>query len=192
MASSIYGPGVFIRSLCVIALISCAGSVLSQPARTISASHSLPGNGPADITNETVLKTLADNADVIVVGKVGELASEWNEDKSRIRTQVRISVNDGIKGAAPGELLTVTVPGGEVDGVGEWYSHTARFEREEDVVLFGTRDTGGRIRVTGGQIGKLSIRKDHHTGTRMIANVGTVDNFTTRIRNLVKSSGTGR
>src|SRR5947207_8160562 len=67
---------------------------------------------------------LTKDADVIVVGKVGRVESAWADGKQRIETRVSVSVDETIKGAADGNALVVVVPGGEVDGVGEWYSHT--------------------------------------------------------------------
>ena len=82
-------------------------------------------------------------SDVIVVGRVGALKSEWNADKSRIQTVVKIQVGETIKGAVDGGSLTVVIPGGEVDGVGEWYSHSVRFKDSEDVVVFAKKDKQG-------------------------------------------------
>ena len=146
----------------------------------------------AAMSQSQVAKTedLIKRSDVIVVGKVGRKVSEWNEDKSRIQTRVSISVDQTIKGAAAGSTLTVIVPGGEVGGVGEWYSHTARFADEEDVVVFARKDHKGQYRVSGGEHGKVSVEKDKSTGRLTVPNLGPLDQFTNRLQSIVKDQET--
>ena len=129
----------------------------------VIAAVSLAAGGPSKAPK---LDALTHDAEVIVVGKVGHITSAWADGKSRIETQISVSINETIKGDAPGNTITVVVPGGEVDGVGEWYSHSAKFGQDEDVVLFAKKDTGGRYRVAGGEHGKLTISKDARTANR--------------------------
>jgi hypothetical protein len=130
---------------------------------------------------------LTKDAELIVIGKVGGLVSQWTPDHTRIETRVTVSVDQTLKGSTPGNSLTVVIPGGEVDGVGEWYSHSARFENNEDVVLFAAKGGNGRYHVAGGESGKISIKKDKNTGAKVIPNVGTLDEFTSKIKKSVKS-----
>jgi len=125
---------------------------------------------------------LTRDADVIVVGKVGRLESAWADGKQRIETRVSVSVDETIKGSAAGDALVVVVPGGEVDGVGEWYSHTPRFGQDEDVVLFAKKDSEGKYRVAGGEHGKFTVTKDAKTGVKTIKNVGTLEEVTATIK----------
>ncbi len=131
---------------------------------------------------------LTKEAEVIVVGKVGKLSSEWNKDK--IETQVSVSVGQTIKGNFSEKTIVVVVPGGERDGVGEWYSHTARFNPDEDVVLFAKRDNTGKYIVAGGERGKILVKKDSK-GQKMIPNFGTLDEFTTAIKKSLKATDNG-
>ena len=126
-------------------------------------------------------------SDVIVVGKVGALKSEWNADKSRIQTVVTIRVGETIKGEVDAGTLTVLIPGGEVDGVGEWYSHSVRFQDSEDVVVFAKRDPKGIMRVTGGEHGKFLVKEGRETGSKIIPNVGSLEDFTAQVKKGVKS-----
>ncbi len=155
--------------LCLVMLLTPL-TLRSQPAKALS-------------------DQLSKEADVIVVGKVGRLVSEWNEDKSRIQTRITIAVSDIIKGEAGGSSITVVVPGGEVDGVGEWYSHMPRFENDEEVVVFAAKDSKGNLKVASGQQGKFTIKKDKETGARMLPNVGSLQEFTSHIKNYLKASG---
>ncbi len=117
--------------------------------------------------NSTTSGDIARQADIIAVGKVAATKSEWDRANGRILTSVTVSVGEYLKGNA-GTVLVVTAPGGEVDGVGEWYSHTARFSTDEDVVVFATRDSGGRYRVTGGEGGKVKIERDAKSGSAIV------------------------
>lgn len=142
-------------------------------------------------TKKSSTDALTKDAEVIVVGKVGGLVSEWTSDHKKIQTRVTVSVDQTIKGTTPGNSLTVVTPGGEVDGVGEWYSHMARFERDENVVLFVSKEKSGHYRVTDGENGKFSVKKDERTGAKIIPNVGTLDEFTSKIKKSVKSTDNG-
>jgi hypothetical protein len=82
----------------------------------------LPGAGALSQSKELTTEALAGQAEVVAVGKVSSLVPQWNEDHSRIFTRVTLSVDQYIKGGSAGQPLTLLVPGGEVDGVGELYS----------------------------------------------------------------------
>jgi hypothetical protein len=132
-------------------------------------------------------ETLAAHSDIIVVGKVGNRVSEWNSDHSRIQTRVTIAVNDAIKGTSVPEAIEVVVPGGEVDGVGEWYSHTTRFDQNEDVVVFAKNESPGKYSVAGGTAGKMTIAQDPVTGRKLIPRFGSLKEFTASLRKSVLS-----
>lgn len=150
---------------------------------------------PQALSSQTKYLTTSEmtaEADVIVIGKVNALKMEWNENKSRIQTRVTIAVDETMKGNVDDGTLTVVIPGGEVDGVGEWYSHSARFKADEEVVVFAKKDMKGRFRVTSGERGKFLIEKDTKTGSKIIPNVGTLREFTTEVKKNVKSQQTIR
>ncbi len=129
---------------------------------------------------------LASKSDIVVVGRVGNRMSEWNGDKSRIQTRVTIAVTETIKGSGVPSTIEVVVPGGEVDGVGEWYSHVSRFANDEDLVLFAQKNAGGTYRVTGGEGGKLSIIKDPATGQKIVPSIGSLEVFTAKLRSSIR------
>ena len=64
-----------------------------------------------------------------------------------IRTRVTLSVDQFVKGGSPQNSLTIYIPGGEIDGVGEVYSHMPTFRQNEDVVVFAEKDRDDRYRV---------------------------------------------
>ena len=127
-------------------------------------------------------------SDVIVAGRVGSLATEWTPNKERIQTRVTITVDETMKGS-PGSSLTLVVPGGEIDGVGEWYSHTATFHNNEEVVVFAAKDKAGEFRVAGGEHGKVLVTRDTKSGAKIIQNFGTLAQYKNVIAAAVKAQG---
>lgn len=125
---------------------------------------------------------LARGADLVAVGAVSSLASEWNTDRTRIVTRVTFSVDEYLKGSRAERTLEILVPGGEVGEVGEIYSHVPRFHRDEQVVIFARRLEDGSYRVAGGDQGKVVLRREEKTG-RLITDKGEVlEAFTERVR----------
>jgi hypothetical protein len=138
---------------------------------------------PKTIQTEQLIR----ESDVIVVGSVGALKSEWNADRSRIQTLVTLNVSETVKGSAQGGSLTVVIPGGEIDGVGEWYSHSVRFQDTEEVVVFAKKDAAGVMRVTGGEHGKFLVKEGNKGGSKVIPNVGSLADFTAQVKKTVKA-----
>ncbi|HTS00421.1 MAG TPA: hypothetical protein VML00_11745 [Bacteroidota bacterium] len=120
-------------------------------------------------SREPAPEELAARADVVALGKVSLLSPHWNADHSRIFTSVTLNVDSYLKGNQAGPL-TILVPGGEVDGVGEMYSHTATFRRDEDVLVFVQKDVRGNYVVTGGRGGKFLVTQDERTGKSFVGN----------------------
>ena len=130
------------------------------------------------------IEELAKESEVVAVGKVTGMRGEWDQNKTRIVTRVTVAVSEYLKGNV-GAVMTITSPGGEVDGVGEWYSHTARFKKDEDVVVFAEKDKKGSYRVAGGEQGKLDIKKDAKTSTERVSTQMTLDDFKTQVKRAV-------
>jgi hypothetical protein len=154
-----------------------AGAILlaSVPGRVQSQSKHVS-------TDELVQKS-----EVVARGKVREMKSEWDETRSRIRTRVSLSVDEYLKGGGGG-TMEVFVPGGEVDGVGELYTHMARFKQDEDVVVFAEKDKKGRYRITGGNEGKFAVKNDEKTGKRFVSGDRSLEDFKADIKKSVQAS----
>lgn len=71
----------------------------------------------------------------IVWGHVLDVVPHWNADQTAISSTVRIGANQYIKGVGAREF-TLEVPGGEVDGIGQWTEDAPVFADGEEVVLF--------------------------------------------------------
>jgi len=148
----------------------------------LCALPSLSGAQEQAITTDALTR----QADLIVVGKVSGLKAGWSSDRSRILTTVTVAVDQTLKGKAGSGSVTIVVPGGEVDGVGELYNHTARFTKDEAVVVFAAKDKKGDFRVTGGSEGKVAIRRNEASGQPHISDRMSLDDFTNRIKSAVQ------
>lgn len=137
-------------------------------------------------THQLRLADLTKEAEVIVVGKVTDVRAEWSSDKTRIFSKVSLSVDEYVKGETPGRTVVITQLGGEIDGVGELYTHTARFSRDEEVLVFVKKDGKHNLIVAGGEEGKFRVTKDERTGERMIPGGMTLKMFTSRVKNILE------
>jgi hypothetical protein len=135
----------------------------------------------------TAPEDLAQRADVVVVGKVAEVKSEWSADRSRIYSIVTVLIDEQIKGDESQQEVVITTLGGEIDGVGEVYSHTARFKTGEQVIVFAAKDERGKFRVVDGAEGKLNVTKDDLTGVQMVADREPLIVFTSRLKSVVQA-----
>ncbi len=140
----------------------------------------------AQISSVTTAE-LTRQADVVAVGRVSSLLPEWNETRTRIRTRVVISVSEFVKGSNAGSTLTVYVPGGEIDGVGEMYSDMPAFRKDEDVMVFAAKDKNERYHVAGGVEGKYSIKTDAATGARLVSGVAPLAQIVAQVRSAVEA-----
>ncbi len=112
-------------------------------------------------SDQAEVKALSRGADVILTGKVTKQQSEWTQNKSRIITRTTIQVDEYLKGNTANGFVVVNHPGGEVDGVGELYSHMPEFQNDEEVLLFLKKDKKSNdYKVFAGEDGKISLLKD--------------------------------
>lgn len=159
---------------------ACVATLLI--AGTIQAQSVAKTTGRAKSAPAVMVDRLAQQSDVVAVARVSGVRSEWNEDKSRIQTRVTLAVEQGIKGAAAEESITILTPGGEVEGVGELYTHMPQFKENEEVLVFASKDAKGNLRVTSGASGKFTVEKDAATGAKRVQNLGTIDELSAKIR----------
>lgn len=109
-------------------------------------------------TFQKEIKSLSKGADLILTGKVTKQQSEWTHNKSRIITKTTIQVDEYLKGNGNRNFVVVTHPGGEIDGVGELYSHMPEFKNDEEVLLFLKKEKNSPdYNVFSGEEGKISI-----------------------------------
>lgn len=137
-------------------------------------------------TSQSELKNLSQNADVIITGKVTQQNSSWNENKTRIFTQATIQVDEYLKGGTVGGSVVVSYPGGEVGDIGELYTHTPKFENNEEVLVFLKKDqTSSSYKVVNGEDGKLTVITDAKTGEKITTQNIKMNTLTAQIKNYV-------
>ena len=138
-------------------------------------------------TMQSEIKSLSKDADVILTGKVIRQKSSWNGDKSRIFTNVVVQADEYLKGEHSGNTISLVTPGGEVDGVGELYSHMPEFKNDEEVLLFLKKDKKtNQYKVSGGEEGKLTLYKNKNGETVTSSNT-KISFLKEQIKNLVKT-----
>jgi hypothetical protein len=137
-------------------------------------------------TNQSEIKQLSELSDVIITGKVTGQNASWNENKTRIYTQATIQVEEYLKGSNGGSTIVVSYPGGEVDDVGELYSHMPKFENNEEVLVFLKKDkTGSSYKVVSGEDGKISLINDPATGQKVTTSNIKVNTLKTQIKSYI-------
>jgi hypothetical protein len=138
-------------------------------------------------TIPTDIKNLTAEADVILTGKVTKQNSSWNQDKTRIFTEVTVEVDEYLKGTNTNKTLVVNTPGGEVGEVGELYTHMPRFSKDEEVLLFVKKDKNDlSYKVLNGDDGKMTLYTDKKTGEKMTSSNKKVSILKNEIKNYVQ------
>ena len=82
------------------------------------------------------LAELATGNSTIVVGKVLDTRSYWNEGGTFILTDVRVAVHEVLKGQVTGDELTLTIMGGTVGDLTTLIVGGAELQPERSYVLF--------------------------------------------------------
>jgi hypothetical protein len=138
-------------------------------------------------TIPTDIKKLSAEADVILTGKVTKQNSSWNQDNTRIFTEVTVEIDEYLKGSNTNKTLVVTTPGGEVGEVGELYTHMPRFNKDEEVLLFVKKDKKDlRYKVLNGDDGKMTLYTDKKTGEKMTSSNRKISILKNEIKNYVE------
>ena len=132
------------------------------------------------------IKKLAKGADVILTGKVKQKKSSWNADKTRIYTKTTLEVDEYLKGNNNGKSVEITSPGGEVDDVGELYTHMPKFEENEEVLVFLKKDKKNNgYKVMNGEDGKISVLNDVKTKEKVTSSNVQIKALKAEIRNIL-------
>ena len=97
-----------------------------------------------------------DGSQYIVHGRVIHTWTQWDARHSYIWTHHELEVADVLRGGARASI-TVSEPGGSLDGVHQAFSGTLPFASGEEVVVFLYRTPVGYLRVAGGGQGKFTI-----------------------------------
>ena len=121
---------------------------------------------------EYSLTRLVAESSHIVTGKVITREARWNDTKSLIFTDVRVSIHEVIKAGEQATTITIRIPGGAITepdgtGIGMGRSDVPEFSVEEEVLLFLHRSGENETySITGQFQGKLTITADPQTGKK--------------------------
>lgn len=112
---------------------------------------------------EMSLERKTGESDLIIIGRVIEVKTAWDETKSLIYTFVSLSVEENIKGYSPNKDVTIKIPGGIIEGeMGAWVPGMPRFQKGERVLLFLLRDScSDNFFVANGVHGKYLITEEN-------------------------------
>jgi hypothetical protein len=138
----------------------------------------------AQLTSSEV-ESMSKSADLIITGKVTQQNSNWNETRTRIYTTATIQVEESIKGNSQ-SLVEVRYPGGEVGDVGELYTHMPKFEKNEEVLVFLTKDkTESSYKVFNGEDGKINIISNPQTGEKVTTSNVKINSLKAQIKSYI-------
>ncbi|MFH2139032.1 MAG: hypothetical protein ABII88_11090 [Candidatus Omnitrophota bacterium] len=119
---------------------------------------------------------LTDDSDEVIIGRVISKDSHWNEDATAIVTDVKVQINEVLKGEDIENPVTIEILGGVVGEMEMKVSDAAFFEQNEEVVLF-LSDSDLNIKakeLTGNVQGKYSIKENLLTGQKEVESAGGV------------------
>ena len=130
---------------------------------------------------------LARRADVVVVGRVADMQSEWAEGKTRIVTRVTLDVREYLKGGdGASRTVTIWTLGGEIGEVGELYTHAPTFQPNENVVVFLQKNVAEDYVVAAGTQGKYNIERDPVSGESVVAGKQRLEEFSVAVKRAVQ------
>jgi hypothetical protein len=119
---------------------------------------------------------LTEKAAQIVIGRVMDMKSVWNEDRNYIFTYVTVDVDGYIKGTGE-NTVTVKIPGGAIGDIRLRVSDIPEFSDGEKVVLFLTDKYPDHSNLLGLYQGKYTIVDD-----RVLEKDADLEDFLNEIR----------
>jgi hypothetical protein len=106
------------------------------------------------------VEDLAQRAELVVIGEVTSVASEFHATRSQIVTRVDVRVAEALKGKAGANPLQLRQPGGRVGEMTSEVAGAARFVAGERTLLFLARGGDGTLAVVGLFQGKFALERD--------------------------------
>jgi hypothetical protein len=132
------------------------------------------------ITRALSISELTTRSDVIVLGTVSFIGSEWNPNRTAIETRVDLKVEEIFKGTVDQAKISFYQLGGAVDGTASSLGEAAAFVEGERVAVFLFKNDRERLQLVGFFQGKFSVerRPKGETAVRRIPGVSKpVDEF---------------
>jgi hypothetical protein len=174
-------------------------------ASSIAVSALSPSTANATIMRYLAIEDLTRLSSDIFRGQVVSTDVFWNADHTRIYTAIQVRIHETFKGSTgPDQVVTVTQPGGEKDGIRMDYAGRPEFIDGEEVALFTIRGKNDDFIVVGLKQGKMIVERNEivrdFSGIMLLDNVSggkglrpvtlktarlTVDEFRNRIARAV-------
>lgn len=150
-----FRPIAVFALVCIIACL-LVPNILASTQPLSKESKTIP---QTIATSQASVDDLTQLADSILVGTVKSLNSYWNEEHTRIFTDVRVSVETPVKGALGSEIV-VKMPGGSAGGLTELVSAAPLFVVGERDLLFLKSELDGTNSLASWNSGKQTIVND--------------------------------
>lgn len=129
------------------------------------------------------VESLTKKSDIIITGKVTKKEPKWDKNRSMIFTDVTVEVEEYLKGNENSSSLIINQLGGELDGVGEMYTHMPRFYQEEEVLVFLKKNKkSGKLQTVDGETGKITITEKPKTKTGYSVNRNKIEEIKATIK----------
>ena len=156
-----------IASRCYPALAGLRGRAAGPLLLALLALAGPPAR--ATVMRPLSVADLAGRSDVVLRGRVARVQVQWSAGGRIPVTVVDLEVLEVLEGhLPPHRLVTVTQPGGELDGVGLDYAGRPRFELGEESVVFLRRRASGRFIPVGLAQGKFLVEPAGPSGERAL------------------------
>lgn len=119
------------------------------------------GNSRASsvITRALSIAELTTRSDVIVLGTVSFIASDWNLNRTAIETRIDLNVEEILKGSVDDGRISFHQLGGVVGEIASSVGEAASFEEGERVAVFLLKNNRDRLQLVGSFQGKFSIER---------------------------------
>ena len=110
------------------------------------------------------LRSLIDQSEIIAHGRVTHFWAAWDSAHKYIWTHYRLEIIDLVRGNA-GASVTVSEPGGSLDGVNMRISGAPEYGVGETAIVFLYRTPVGYLRATGFGQGKYTVTPEMRVRT---------------------------
>lgn len=111
---------------------------------------------------------LGKDSALVVRGTVDGVRSFWSPNRTKILTEILVSVEEDYKGQAPRQVRILQL-GGVVDNVRVTVSGALHWQSKEEVLLFLEPYTADAYQVSGFSQGKFAIERDPVTGKAYVS-----------------------
>ena len=113
------------------------------------------------------LREMTAASSTVIHGTVVSTRCRWNEDRSLILTDVRVRVDDALKGSAAA-TVTVVQLGGTIGKLQVDVPGAAAFRPGEEAILFLVPDSRGDLHVAGLSQGRFEVVRNPRSGSREV------------------------